>query len=654
MTLSAPALTLALLLTACGGGGGGGGSAAGPVPAPVPPLTPDGCAIHIVADTAVAAGKVASASVLSCGAPLGGVTWTQLSGPTVQLLASRQPTVAFETSQTGTIGLRADVTLADGSTATATVSVSVGAADTNSYITVRADHSVRAETDTSLRAWPVLRGGDTVRSIAWTQTAGPAVTMDTRDPNMLFFTTPKVAADTVLKFRATMTTSGGRVDYDDVAVGIDRQAAPPDGAQFAQTARVHPYRQGSRYAAALTRCAYDVSLYYTGGGRNNFCASSSLPLLAAEAGPGGVPSVAQIMGRVLVSHDFLGANFEQFLLTQDPNGDLRRLLASVSAVVIGSHVRPSFYNPATGAIHLDADNLWLTPEQRDVVTEVPDYRAAFSNELQFSVAGRQVRNNNANARQYIEPTVRGTRVADELVPELGTLLYHELAHAGDALPPADRDIAPTASIWDHVAGRLTRLALVSDTLAARYPLTSVELRALGQVAFIGAKATDEQRAYTAADVGRFFDSDVASNDYAYAIDGSSNSREDAAMLFEEFMMVYRHGIRYDLAFTSLYTDNMASADDLVVAWGQRGRIAQASIKPRIKLVLQGLAPWIDVAAVDSLPAPLMMVPGTTWGQNLALGASASGSRSASRIDTPGARAARGRAEIRQRVPRHVH
>jgi hypothetical protein len=47
------------------------------------------------------------------------------------------------------------------------------------------------------------------------------------------------------------------------------------------------------------------------------------------------PTVAQVMGRVLVSHDFLGANFEQFLLTEDPNGDFRRLLAGVSAIVIG-------------------------------------------------------------------------------------------------------------------------------------------------------------------------------------------------------------------------------------------------------------------------------------------------------------------------------
>ncbi len=657
---SAPALTLALLLAACGGGGGGGGGSGTPAPTPAPPdsptpvpvpAPPPGCKIQVVADSEVAAGKTASASVLSCGQPLGDVTWTQVSGPSVQLVASRNPTVAIETTQTGTIGLRADVTLADGTSTSGTASITVGAAQTNSYVTVRADHSVRVDTSTSVRAWPVLTGGQTVSKISWSQIAGPTVTMDTRDPEVLIFTTPNVTADTLLKFRATLTTSSGRIDYDDVAIGIDRQAARPEGFLFEQTARVHPYRQASQYAGALTRCAYDISLYYTPSGQSNFCPSSNLPLLAAEAGPGGVPTVAQVMGRVLVSHDFLGANFEQFLLTQDPHGDFRRLLASVSAVVIGSHVRPSFYNPATAAIYLDAGQLWLTSQQLDVVTEVPDYRTDFGNELNFNVAGRAVKNN-TYARASFDYRRRGERGIDTLVPELGRLLYHELAHAGDFLPATDRNINPALSIWNHVALRLTRLSLVSDALAAAYPLTSQEMRGLGQVQFIGAKATPEQRAYTAADAGRFFGGDVASNDYAYAINGTSNSREDLAMLFEEFMMVYRHNIRYDLAFTNVYTEGMTT-ENLTVAWGQRGRIAEPAIKPRVKLVLNRVAPWIDQTEVDRLPAPVMMVPGTTWGQNLTVGASFASRSSASMIESAAERAARARADVRQRVPGHV-
>lgn len=654
------AVCATLGLSACGGGGGGGSGAVTPAPTPTPvtptptpslpapepvPTPPAGCKIQVVADTTVASGKTASASVLSCGATLTSVNWTQTSGPAVQILAGSDPTVAIETTQPGMIGLRADVTLADGSTTSGTASINVGAAPSGSYLTVRADHSVRQDTSTSVRAWPVLNG-ETLSRITWTQTAGPTVTMDTSDQQVLIFTTPNVTTDTLLKFRATMTTASGKVDYDDVAIGIDHQAATPNGAIFDQTARVHPYRQGAQYSGVLARCAYDVSLYYADNGSNNFCTSGTLPPLQTEVGAG-VPSVAQVMGRVLVSHDFLGANFEQFLLTQDTNGDFRRLLMGVSAIVIGSHVRPSFYTPATGAIYLDAGQLWLSARERDVVTEVADYRSSFDDLLNFTTANRQVRNNDY-ARRSMPLSERGTRSVDELIPELGRLLYHELSHAGDFLAPAKRNLNPALSIWENAVVGLNQSSLPSDELAQRYPLTSAEMRGLGQVEFIGATPTAEQRAYTAADVGRFFSSDVASDDYAYSINGNSNSREDLAMLFEEFMMSYRHNIRYDIAFTNVYVDG-ADSSNLVVAWGERGRIAEPRIKPRIKLVLQRVAPWIDTAAVDALPAPILMTSGRTWGQNLVLGTNAFSSKSASKVETAAQKGERSRDDVRRRV-----
>jgi hypothetical protein len=413
-----------------------------------------------------------------------------------------------------------------------------------------------------------------------------------------------------------MTTTSGRQDYDEVMVGVETQAARPNGYLFASTERVHPYRTAALYAGVLARCVYDNSLYYLSASQTNFCTAATLPLLQGEAGPGAVPTVAQVMGRVLVSHDFLGANFEQFLLTQDPNGDFRRLLAGVSAIVIGSHVRPSYYTAATGAIYLDAYNLWLTAEQRDVVTEVPDYRLAFDDELNYSSFGRLVKANNY-ARRSFPATARPSRNVDELVLEVGKLMYHELAHASDFFPANDRSLDPSQSIYANVLGRISARALASDALATQYPLQSAEMKALGQVLFQGAAATAEQKAYSAADVGRMFGADRASDDYAYSIFQDANSREDLAMLFEEFMMSYRHQVQYDIAFTNLYTDGM-SADQVIVGWGERGRIAEPAIKPRIKLVLQRIAPWIAAAAVDGLPAPVMMRAGASWDANLAI------------------------------------
>jgi hypothetical protein len=60
------------------------------------------------------------------------------------------------------------------------------------------------------------------------------------------------------------------------------------------------------------------------------------------------------------------------------------------------------------------------------------------------------------------------------------------------------------------------------------------------------------------------------------------------------------------------------ATDLLVAWGKCGRIAEPAIKPRIKLVLSCVAPWIDPAAVDTLPAPTLMRVGQSWEANLVL------------------------------------
>jgi hypothetical protein len=257
------------LLASCGGGGGSGGAVSG-TPAPIPvPGAPAGCVVHIVADSGVEAGKTAGAAAQACTGMLADVTWTQVSGPTVTLLAARSSTVAFETAATGTVRLRADVRMADGSAASATTDIAVSAQPAGSTITVRADHAARPDTDTSVRAWPTLVAGESLRDIVWTQVSGPAVTMDTTNNRLLMFKTPNVTADTVLKFRATMTTSSGRQDYDDVLIGVDAQAAKPNGYLFASTERVHPYRPASQYAGVLTRCAYDNSLYYLSSSNTN-------------------------------------------------------------------------------------------------------------------------------------------------------------------------------------------------------------------------------------------------------------------------------------------------------------------------------------------------------------------------------------------------
>jgi hypothetical protein len=141
--------------------------------------------------------------------------------------------------------------------------------------------------------------------------------------------------------------------------------------------------------------------------------------------------------------------------------------------------------------------------------------------------------------------------------------------------------------------------------------------ALAQVKFFGVAATDAQKAYTPRQVGDFFRVDRATDEYNYSIPPGSGaaSREDVAMLFEEFMMSLRHGARRDVGMTTKFRPGMTGSD-LIVAWGQRGRVTDPAVKPRIVQVLGELAPWIAASTVDGLPAPIPLREGVSWTANL--------------------------------------
>jgi hypothetical protein len=324
----------------------------------------------------------------------------------------------------------------------------------------------------------------------------------------------------------------------------------------------------------------------------------------------------------------------------------------VTTIVLGSHVRPSFYTAGTGAIYLDANNLWLTPEQRDVVTEVPDYRSEFDDLLNFTGVGRLVKGNDY-ARPSYPDDERVTRTQAELIFVLGRLMYHELAHANDFFAPGERNnLNPSQGIFENVVGRIDNQTLPSDVLAQTFPLTSAQMKRLGQVMYQGATPTTAERAYTPAQVGGFFGADVASDDYAYSTSDNANSREDLAMLFEEFMMQYRHQARADVAYTNVYRAGMSSSD-LIVAWGQRGRVGATGIKPRVKLVLSKVAPWIPATAVDALPAPIQLAAGVSWEANLVQnGTSPAKPIPASFMVRAGDKVARAREDMANR--RHAH
>lgn len=592
------------LLASCGGGGGGSSE---PPPAPPSGLCATGVAFGTVARTQARVGHNAAAAVLGCSGAIGAPRWTQTAGPAVTLLSDKSQTISFDPPAAG--GYAFDVAFTDPAGTARTQSVALDVAAGPSLLTLRASHSVRMGGNASVRAWPAAGTG--VQSIQWTQLEGPAVSLNTRDPYVAIFTAPTVSSDTVIRLRATLTTTGGATDSDEVLVLVERhvQASPNDASALwagDHVSRVFPFRSASPYADHLVPCAYDAAQR-----DSNLCPLSRLPFLAQQNG-GAPPTVEQVMDRVLVSHDWLGRNFETFLRTQDTQGDFRRMLMSTTAVVLGTHVRPSFYFAGTGAIYLDADNLWLTPSERDTVSEVPDFRSDFDRDLQYSGVWRYVQNNQS-IFVFFDPRSRVNRDATYLLYDTGWLMYHELGHALDFMPPSAYGALNNGlSAWANISPRFFAGQLASDALRVQFPLTSAALAGLAQVKFFGVTADATQRSYAPNEVALFFSADIATDEYNY-----STSREDAAMTLEELLMNRRLNIQRDVAITDKIGAGTTS-NTLIVRWGQRGRVGSAAIKPRARAVAQALVPWFNAGEVDNLPAPLQMRAGESWTANLAL------------------------------------
>jgi len=219
-------------------------------------------------------------------------------------------------------------------------------------------------------------------------------------------------------------------------------------------------------------------------------------------------------------------------------------------------------------------------------------------------------NNHAYASLAREPRV--SRKLDEVVYPLGSLLFHELTHAADFMPPRTHASLPSNKRV-YEAGPARSL---SQSLYEQLPFYSSEMQGLAKVLSFGATPTALQQSYTPSDIANFFSRDRVNDDYAYSVpDGERYSREDAAMLLEEAMMQLRYGVLRDYAVTNKLQDGALSAD-LLVNWGQRGRIGEAAIKPRVKLVLAEAMPWVSSSLVDGLAAPLQLRSGLSWGANL--------------------------------------
>lgn len=602
---------LASVLAGCGGGGGG---SVAPEPAPAAPPLSAQCASNSVArldSEALVVNQSSEVHLISCGAGvLSKLRWTYSGPSAIKLLTDRSPSLSVLPTLPGMHRFEIRFTDAAGRPHSGSIELNAVAAAQPRNLATRGDPSSWVGDRLSLRAWPQgysdaeLAGSST----RWTRVSGPDVTIADADSARLLITAPSVSTDQLLVLRATLSWPDGRSVSDDFRLlvqPVPGAAASPLFSGDNAASRSVPYLESGPQAALLARCIHNPALQSSGA---NLCTLGELPLLG-QVTP--VPSVEQVMQRVLVSHDWQAEVFERFLREQDASGDLRRMLAATTAVVIGGRIRPAFYWSATGAIYLDATFLWLTPEQRDTVSEAPDPRSDYGRDLQYSSPWRYV-SGNAFATPARPVLARASRDLAEIRVELGRLLYHELTHAGDFFPPSSHASLPTnRRVYEAVPAQTPSLSLQQQS-----PFFSQELVGLGRVLFFGEASTAAQRAYSPADVAQLFSLDRVNDDYSFSLpSGASVPREDAAMLVEEALVQLRYGALRDIGFTPLIPTGGTAADQTLV-WGQRGRIGEPALRSRLQLVLSEVMPWLPASELSRLAAPVMLRPGLTWGQNL--------------------------------------
>ncbi len=592
-----------LILLGCGGSGG---SSTGPRPLPSPSL-PDAPILKqannyiLYGDSqAVTGSTIGFGLANTTSSPYSSVKWRQLSGPNVVLPADHSQWQSIEVSAAGTYQFEVQFNTAGGQRLTETIEVS--ASDSSQPdVNVRLDHMVSEQGNVSL--YVDYDQSKTPTSFSWKQVSGNvSVSLDQSDQSV-FFTAPEVTQDKVVGIEATVNFDDGSQGTDIGYVLIQNTPINSDGyfprySEKVVTSLMKPYRPQSPYATALMNCVYNNQVEAS-------CSFGNLPLIGSVTMQ---PSVDDILDRLLVSHDWMGDRFEQFLRDSATQEDMLSLLRATTAIVISYDVRPSFYWTATGAIYLDAANFWRTPQERDSLNTQPDYRSSFGDELQFLIPWRYVKDGDYYTSNGRYPrNERNTKTFADMEANITWLMYHELAHANDFFPPTS---------WQSLRSSQSPLSYAnsneanSEAFSIAYPLTSETMRRLAQVSFAGLDATATQRNYQPDEVSDFFRTDTAPAYYSY-----STIREDYATLFERFMMIYRLGASADVAIVE--RDELG---DYPVSWGQRNRISEASIQGRTRYVVQQILPELDVSAIQAtLPAPALLNPGISYFDQLSLG-----------------------------------
>ena len=359
----------------------------------------------------------------------------------------------------------------------------------------------------------------------------------------------------------------------------------------------------SRYSEVIQDCAFSPD-------RSSPCTMQTLPLIGQEVTD---PTIDDIMGRVVVSDEWMGIRFRELLEIMPP--EIITLCKPITGIVISGNIRPSKYRLTTGAIYIDPKDLWFTNEEKATVEQGADYRSSYGLDLQFLAPWRYVLGD-SYAFSGVDWSAE-SRTMDDIKYRMAQLLFHELAHANDFIP-YDRidELSSSKTVIEEIAATLDDA--VSARMQSAYPLTSQILTDLAQVRFKGEASTQAQKDLTPEEVADEFKPDIATDTYSYL-----TKYEDFAMLFEELMMDYHFGIKRDLAITTYPQGDNVAANDYLVAWGVRNRIADPLLRDKALFAVSNILPDLDLATfLDTLSTPVELEPGAGWIDAIAVGAAA--------------------------------
>jgi len=594
-----------LTLYGCGGGSGNDGAAT-PSPTPTPPATP--ASFEIQGATSILQGDSVDFAVAApVNTRISDISWTVSGG--ISPLSSHTQVIGFDANSAGEYTISVDATLNNGQSLSDSITLTVSDSEQPQAI-LRLGHETSEGGRVSLRV-----DNNTLKdvtNITWEQLSGPAVADLAFDDGefsySVFFQAPRVTSDSIVEMRSTLFFSDGTTASDTAQVLVKDTPVDTDayfvntsnGIVETVTSHMQPYRPNSPYASALSSCVYNNLLTQS-------CNFATLPLLGQVTEN---PSIDDVLDRTYVSHPWMGDAFKSFLETSASSEDMLKLLRATTAVVISYEVRPSFYWAVTGAIYLDANNFWRTPQERDTLNTRPDYRSGFGNALNFSSFWRYVK---AGEYYFPQPGLsaasRLSRTQEGVEAALTWLMYHELAHANDFF---DYTTWGSLSASDSPLSFVNRNAQLSDGLDNALPLTSAQLHALADVRYGGDTATATQQSYTASQVANWFEEDGAVSFYSYY-----TRREDFATLVERFMMLYRLGVSSDVAVFSRDTINSL---DYTVTWGQRNRVSDNNTLMRVDYAVSRVLPSLNVPLIQSqLPGPTLFPANSDWFETLVLG-----------------------------------